>query len=70
MPSAVGIGWAALLCGAVLAFKTLPPRTAALLVFFGGWLFAPVGVFPPGSADVAHPYWIVGRALPWDLLLH
>jgi hypothetical protein len=63
------IGWGLLLAVALIAFKTLAPRTAALAVFFGGWLFAPVGVFPPGSAAAVHPFWIVGSALPSDMLL-
>ena len=68
MPTATGLGFASLFVGALLAFKTLPPRTAALLVFFGGWLFAPVGVFPAGSAQAEHPYWILGSALPSDMV--
>jgi hypothetical protein len=64
------VGWAVLVVGALLAFKLLPPRKAALAAFFGGWLFAPVGVFPAGSSQAEHPYWILGSALPSDMLLH
>jgi hypothetical protein len=73
MQLAQWVGFAVLFAGAAMAFKTLPPRTAALLVFFGGWLFAPVGVFPAGSSragQTQHTYWILGSALPSDMLLH
>ena len=72
MQPAQWVGFAVLVVGALLAFKALPPRTAALAVFFGGWLFAPVGVFPAGSSQAGqtHPYWILGSALPSDMLLH
>lgn len=73
MLSAEWVGFALLMGGALIAFKTLPPRTAALLVFFGGWVFAPVGVFPAGSSQAGqagHPFWILGSALPSDMLLH
>jgi hypothetical protein len=70
MQTGIAIGWAGLLLGTCLAFAKLPPRHAALLVFFGGWLLAPVGPFPPGSSQAVHPYWILGAALPSDMLLH
>jgi hypothetical protein len=73
MQPALWVGFAALIGGALFAFKALPPRTAALAVFFGGWLFAPVGVFPAGSSQAGqsgHPFWILGSALPSDMLLH
>ena len=74
MQPALWIGFAVLMAGALIAFKALPPRAAALGVFFGGWLFAPVGVFPAGSSlagQTLHTYWILGSALPSsDMLLH
>jgi hypothetical protein len=73
MQPALWVGWAVLVAGALLAFKALPPRTAALLVFFGGWLLAPVGAFPAGSSQAGqtvHPFWILGSALPSDMALH
>jgi hypothetical protein len=73
MQPALWVGWAVLMAGALIAFKALPPRTAALLVFFGGWLFAPVGAFPAGSSqagETGHPFWILGSALPSDMGLH
>ncbi len=73
MQPALWLGLALLSGGALIAFKWLPPRTAALAVFFGGWLFAPVGVFPAGSSQAGqsgHPFWILGSALPSDMLLH
>jgi O-Antigen ligase len=68
MQAGVLIGLMLLGVGTLLAFRRLPPRRAALTVFFGGWLFAPVGVFPPGPGEAAFPYWIVGSALPSDML--
>ncbi len=73
MQPALWLGFALLIGGALIAFKLLPSRTAALAVFFGGWLFAPVGVFPEGSSQAGqsgHPFWILGSALPSDMLLH
>jgi hypothetical protein len=77
MQPALWLGFALLLGGALMAFKLLPSRTAALAVFFGGWLFAPVGVYPQGpslqvgqAGQSEHPFWIIGSALPSDMLLH
>lgn len=73
MQPALWLGFAVLMAGALIAFKAWPPRTAALGVFFGGWLLAPVGVFPAGSSQAGqsgHPFWILGSALPSDMLLH
>lgn len=72
MPLSLWTGFAALLACAVIAFKTAPPRTAVLVVFLGGWLFAPVGLFPAGSSQAGqteHTYWILGGALPSDMLV-
>lgn len=73
MQPALWLGSVLVLAGALLAFKALPQRSAALGVFFGGWLFAPVGVFPARSSQAGqseHPFWILGSALPSDMLLH
>ncbi len=73
MPLSLWIGYAALLGGSVLVFRRLPARTAAWLVFFGGWLLAPVGLFPAGSSaagETLHTYWILGSSLPSDMLVH
>ena len=73
MQPALWVGFALLMASALIGFKALPPRTAALLVFFSGWLFAPVGVFPAGSSQAGesgHPFWILGSALPSDMALH
>jgi hypothetical protein len=67
---AVWIGFVVLWAASLLAFWRLPPRTAAFGVLLGGWLFAPVGLFPSGSADAVHPYWITGAAVPSDMLVH
>jgi len=40
-----------------------------LLVFLGGWILLPVGVYPEGSTAVAFPFWLIGAALPSDMLI-
>ncbi len=45
------------------------PAVAALATFLGGWILLPVGHFPAGSSTVDFPYWIIGLALPSDMLL-
>lgn len=54
---------------ALASFAWQRPAVAALLTFLGGWLVLPVGHFPAGSAAVDFPYWIIGLALPSDMLL-
>ena len=51
------------------SFRFWAPRAAVLVVFLGGWLVLPVGVFPAGAADAVFPYWITGLAVPSDMLL-
>lgn len=53
----------------VLAFWMLTPRQAVLAVFLGGWLLLPVGPYAPVADGAAFPYWIIGAALPSDMLL-
>lgn len=53
----------------MLAFWRWPPERAALLVCLGGWVLLPVGHYPPGSADARFPYWIIGLAMPSDMLI-
>ena len=54
---------------ALAAFWMLAPRQAALGVFLGGWLLLPVGDYAPVAAGAGFPYWIIGAALPSDMLL-
>jgi hypothetical protein len=54
---------------ALVAFWLLTPRQAALSVFLGGWLLLPVGDYAPVADGAAFPYWIIGAALPSDMLL-
>lgn len=54
---------------AVAVFKWCAPRTAVLAVFLGGWLLLPVGIYPNGAASSAFPYWLIGAALPSDMLI-
>lgn len=54
---------------ALLLFRFTSPARAVAITCFSGWLLLPVGNFPPGSADVSFPYWIMGTALPADMLL-
>ena len=52
-----------------LIFWRCRPALATLIVFLGGWLLLPVGHYPAGSAEAVFPYWIIGLALPSDMLL-
>lgn len=54
---------------AIGVFRLCRPAVAAMLVFLGGWVLLPVANYPPGSASGAFPYWIIGTALPSDILL-
>lgn len=53
----------------VVAFSVSTPRQAVLTVFLGGWLLLPVGVYGQVAADSVFPYWIIGAALPSDMLM-
>jgi len=50
-------------------FSKLRAELAVLIVFLGGWLLLPVGHYPAGSAQATFAFWIVGSALPSDMLL-
>src|SRR5690349_11420347 len=52
-----------------LLFFSFPPRAAILLVFLGGWLLLPVGNYPVASLPGTIPWWIVGLAVPSDMLI-
>lgn len=54
---------------ALFAFKTQPPHRAVLLTVLGGWIFLPVGIYPSGTSSSAFPYWLVGSAVPSDMLI-
>lgn len=54
---------------AVIIFAMVRPQLAVLLVFLGGWLVLPVGVYPSGASALDFPYWLVGAALPSDMLI-
>ena len=54
---------------AIAVFRLLRPQSAVLLVLLGGWVFLPVGRYPPGSAEAIFPFWIIGLATPSDMLL-
>jgi hypothetical protein len=51
------------------SFALWQPRVAVLVVFLGGWLVLPVGVYPAEAADAVFPYWITGLAVPSQMLL-
>lgn len=53
----------------LLAFKTLPPHRAVLLTVLGGWILLPVGIYPDGATTSMFPYWLVGSAVPSDMLI-
>lgn len=52
-----------------LCFWRLPLRVAILVTLLGGWLLLPVGHYAPGAQGAGLPWWIVGIALPSDMLL-
>ena len=52
-----------------LVFRLLPLRVAILAVVLGGWLVLPVGRFPQDDYDTVFPFWIIGIALPSDMLI-
>jgi hypothetical protein len=54
---------------ALLLFRFLAPSRAVAATCFVGWLILPVGNFPAGSTGTVFPYWIVGVAVPSDMLL-
>lgn len=64
--AAIYLGWAV---ASLALFRLCRPPVAALGAFLGGWILLPVGSFPPGSADAVFPYWIIGLALPSDMLV-
>jgi hypothetical protein len=65
----IEIIFAAFALAAALLFRWAEPWRAVAITCFAGWLLLPVGNFPPGSADAAFPYWVMGAALPSDMLL-
>ena len=65
----IEITFAAYALAAALLFRWAEPGRAVAITCFAGWLLLPVGNFPPGSADTTLPYWIMGAALPSDMLL-
>ncbi len=52
-----------------LPFRFCRPAVAVAIVFFGGWVLLPVGHYAPGSTQAQFPYWIVGLAMPSDMLI-
>lgn len=64
--AAIYLGWAA---ASLALFKLCRPPVAVLGTLLGGWILLPVGAYPPGSADAVFPYWIIGLALPSDMLV-
>lgn len=60
------LGWAV---AALAMFRLCRPAIAALASYLGGWILLPVGAYPAGSADPVFAYWIVGVALPSDMLV-
>ena len=64
--AAIYLGWAV---ATWAMFRRCRPAVAVLASFLGGWILLPVGSYPAGSADAVFPYWIIGLALPSDMLL-
>jgi hypothetical protein len=64
--AAIYLGWAV---ATWAMFRRCRPAVAVLGSFLGGWILLPVGSYPAGAADAVFPYWIIGLALPSDMLL-
>jgi len=64
--AAIYLGWAV---ATWAMFRRCRPAVAVLGSFLGGWILLPVGNYPAGAADAVFPYWIIGLALPSDMLL-
>src|SRR5437868_643530 len=54
---------------AIIPFCLALPTYAVAATCLAGWLLLPVGNFPAGSAAAVFPYWIIGAAVPSDMLL-
>lgn len=54
---------------AALCFALLPLRTAILSVLIGGWWALPVTHYGPAALTMPSPWWVVGIALPSDMLI-
>lgn len=52
----------------IVLFRWIEPARAVAIVYVGGLIFLPVGVYPPPHAG-PFPYWIIGAALPSDMVL-
>jgi len=63
---AVYLAW---VVAALAMFRFCKPAAAVLGSCLGGWILLPVGAYPSGAADVAFPYWIIGSALPSDVVI-
>ncbi|MFN4243458.1 MAG: O-antigen ligase family protein [Tepidisphaerales bacterium] len=55
------------------SFAYFRPTTAVLMCVLGGWMLLPNAVYPAPTpqrpADAPLPYWVIGLALPSDLVL-
>ncbi len=65
----VDIAFLVFAAASLLAFRMWRPAVAVLIVFLGGWILLPVGRYPAASLAAPFPYWIIGLALPSDLLV-
>ncbi len=50
--------------------RLAPARWAIVATFLGGWMILPVGIFPESPFQTVFPYWLVGIALPSDMLIN
>ncbi|MEO8312379.1 MAG: hypothetical protein ABI520_14510 [Caldimonas sp.] len=50
-------------------FRLWQPAVAVLGSCLGGWILLPVGAYPVGAGDAVSPHWIIGLALPSDMLV-
>lgn len=69
MNTVIGLVYLVFVLASCAVFRWLRPAVAVLVVYLGGWLLLPVGNYLPSAAADEFPYWIIGLALPSDLLL-
>ena len=65
----IDLAYALFAAVAALVFRLRRPAVAVAIVFFGGWVVLPVGHYSQGSSSAPFAFWIVGLALPSDMLL-
>lgn len=64
----IWLAYAAFALLALLAFAAMEARTAAVTLYFGGWLLLPVSIYPPHTLTSAYfTVEVIGAGLPSNL---